>query len=169
MLSILSTSHIYTEPFNVESKTKGMISGLYQDFLRPKSRARFQTPPSEIVPMHDFVEKCTISCRPSFWEGRCPRCRGAPRVASGDSCRAGAASVAPARRGRCCRSAADERGERTGRGGVGARGAARRRACGWLRVRPSGPVAMWSSLARDRRAARRLYVVVCTSVDSTAV
>ena len=68
MLSILSTSHIYTEPFNVESKTKGMISGLYQDFLLPKSRARFQTPPSEIVPMHDFVEKCTISCRPSFWE-----------------------------------------------------------------------------------------------------
>ena len=68
MLSILSTSHIYTEPFNVESKTKGMISGLYEDFLRPKSRARFQTPPSEIVPMHDFVEKCTISCRPSFWE-----------------------------------------------------------------------------------------------------
>ena len=65
MLSILSTSHIYTEPFNVESKTKGMISGLYQDFLLPKSRARFQTPPSEIVPMHDFVEKCTISCRPS--------------------------------------------------------------------------------------------------------
>ena len=68
MLSILSTSHIYTETFNVESKTKGMISGLYQDFLLPKSRARFQTPPSEIVPIHDFVEKCTISCRPSFWE-----------------------------------------------------------------------------------------------------
>ena len=63
-----STSHIYTESFNVESKTKGMISGLYEDFLRPKSRARFQTPPSEIVPMHDFVGKCTISCRPSFWE-----------------------------------------------------------------------------------------------------
>ena len=66
-------SHIYTETFNVESKTKGMISGLYQDFLLPKSRARFQTPPSEIVPIHDFVEKCTISCRPSFWEAQSPR------------------------------------------------------------------------------------------------
>ena len=46
----------------------GMTSGGHKDFFGMISLARLQTPPSEIMSVHDFVHFCTISCRPSFSE-----------------------------------------------------------------------------------------------------